>query len=320
MEFDVSIIICTRNRAESLRATLNSLALLELHDHLAAELLVVDNASTDQTSGVVRDAGPTKMPVRYLSEPRRGQANARNTGIAAARGQVILFTDDDVRPGKKWIPGMCSPILNGDADAVAGGVRIPEHLQRPWMTPAHLGRLACTDWMLAAKKLELVGANMAFSREVLHRVPGFDPALGPGALGLGDDSLFSWQIEAAGLRLHDARHVAVEHHFEPNRLLRKSFRAIAVAGGQTRAYLHHHWKHRSISLAPLRYLRSWMRAGRHRNGSGDDTPTSEGISGAELLLLEEFHFRRRFLHERRLTRNYERHGLARLDLINSKAV
>src|SRR5688500_3483272 len=98
-----SIVICTYNRAESLRQTLDAMAEVSVPSSWSVELLVVDNASTDRTAQVVSDCGLSDMSVHYIYEPRRGKGNAYNTAMAAARGDVFLFTDDDVRPPRNWI-------------------------------------------------------------------------------------------------------------------------------------------------------------------------------------------------------------------------
>src|SRR5688572_22525521 len=93
-----SIIICTCHRAESLRRTLQSLADVDVPPGLSGEVIVVDNASPDHTSDVVRRAVLPRLSLRYLPEGQKGKAYALNAGIAAARGDILLFTDDDVRP------------------------------------------------------------------------------------------------------------------------------------------------------------------------------------------------------------------------------
>src|SRR5258708_38656458 len=113
----VSIIICTKNRAQSLRETLAALGSVHVPEEWASELIVVDNGSTDNTNTVVRDAGISNMEVRYLHEPRRGKGYAYNSGIAAATGEILLFTDDDVQPPTNWIEKLCRPIMEGKADA-----------------------------------------------------------------------------------------------------------------------------------------------------------------------------------------------------------
>jgi glycosyltransferase involved in cell wall biosynthesis len=255
----VSILICTRNRAASLRATLESIGQCEVPTDLSAELIVIDNGSTDDTRRAVGQSRMQIMTVRYVLESRIGQGIARNRGIAESTGQVVLFTDDDVRVPRDWIERMCRPILSGQADAVAGGVRIAPQLLRPWMTPLHRSWLASTEYLNQTSPEEMVGANMSFGRHVLDRVPQFDPELGPGALGQSDDALFSWQLLRAGYKIAPRFDCEVEHHFDPSRLTRASFKQMARNRGRCGAYVLHHWQHGTIDRPRLRLAHAWMK-------------------------------------------------------------
>ena len=314
---EVSIIICTRNRAPHLRLTLESMARVGVPGVLPAELLVVDNASTDLTSEVVRSCRLPNMPVRYFHEPRSGKTHALNTGMAAARGDIFLFTDDDVRPPRDWIAGMCAPILSGRAHAVQGGMKIAPHLERPWMSPQHRGMLASTEAMDPRAPHTLVGGNMAFSREVLAKVPAFDPELGPGALGFGDDSLFAGQLQEAGFLTVGALDVEVEHHFEEFRLRRWSLLDNARKRGRSLSYLAHHWHHKAVpsrwalyrAAAATAFRLASLRARRWRDRHGED-----GCSKEEMHLVRMASYYRQYLIERDRPRNYTERGLVKLSL------
>ena len=246
----VSVIICTRNRADSLRETLASMARLRVPEDMPAELLVVDNGSTDHTRQVVEEARLPDLPLRYVFEPLPGQSRARNRGMAESQGTIFLWTDDDVRVPEDWIEGMCRPILNGEADVVAGSIAIAPHLHRPWMTHLHL------DWLVhrpAAHEVEhlqyLVGANMAFHRRVAEATGGFETELGPGACGYADDTLMGWKALQAGFRIIGSP-ARVEHHFDPGRLSRRHWLRDALKRGASIAYVDYHWRHRT---APSRW-------------------------------------------------------------------
>jgi glycosyltransferase involved in cell wall biosynthesis len=103
----VSVIICTYNRAPSLRATLRSLADTRGRPEISWEVIVVDNNSSDDTRTAVEEfAGTSGLSVRYLFEGRQGKSFALNTGIVAARGEVLAFTDDDVEVASGWVTGI----------------------------------------------------------------------------------------------------------------------------------------------------------------------------------------------------------------------
>ena len=154
-----SIIICTRNRADHLRRTLDSLAGVHVPEGWAVELLVVDNGSTDDTEGVVTSFSVPGVHVHYHVEPQRGQCYARNKGLGLARGDIILFTDDDVRFPRHWLEEMCRPILDGRARAVPGSNRIPEYLVRPWMGDIHKSYFLDYVWWDIKQPYSMIGAN-----------------------------------------------------------------------------------------------------------------------------------------------------------------
>ncbi|HEY7087312.1 MAG TPA: glycosyltransferase [Tepidisphaeraceae bacterium] len=308
----VSIIICTCDRAESLRKTLSSLAKCVVPPGMTAQLLVVDNGVAQSAGSVIEQSQIPAMRIQYIRlPPPAGLSRARNRGIAEADGEVLLFTDDDVRPPANWIEEMFRPILERKADAVAGGVRIAEHLLRPWMTSVHRSWLASTEYLDPAAPQEMVGANMAIARHVLQRVPQFDEQLGPGALGQSDDSLFSWQLLRAGYRITSAFDVAVEHHFDPSRLTRSSFKMMALRRGRSSAYLMHHWEHGGVRWPRIRVLRDTMRLRAGRVLHMLECSAAEGMPAWEMSLLARIGKHRQWQREKARPRMYQQFGLVK---------
>ncbi len=311
--FAASIIICTHNRANSLRETLLAMARCAVAADCPTELLVVDNGSTDGTRNVVEEARVPRMTVRYLFEPAVGQCHARNLGLREARGEVILFTDDDVQPPVDWVAEMCGPILRGEADAVAGGVRIAPELERPWFNQGLFRtRLASTDQLDAKNPATMVGANMGFSRRVLAKVEGFDVALGPGALGFEDDALFAHQLLRAGYRLQPKLDVMVEHHFDVSRLNRTSMLLIARRAGRSLAYVWHHWEHKSLRWPFLRWMKAVFRLAWWRATHLRTWWLKKDIDWDEWNHARWVAFYLEFLKASREPRRYERFGLRRI--------
>jgi glycosyltransferase involved in cell wall biosynthesis len=224
--FDVSIIVCTKNRGEPLREVLACLGRVRVPDGWRIELLMVDNGSSDDTASIISTANLQNLHLRYLFEPGGGKVRAFSTGVEASSGRVLLMTDDDVHVPPNWIEGMCRPILAGEADAVQGGIRIAPHLERPWLK----GVLRL--WVASVEDPEeppegLVGANMACSRVAYEAVGPLDARLGPGAAGFFEDTVLGWRLERAGYRKAFAPEVAVEHHFRPDRLTIAAFMSVA---------------------------------------------------------------------------------------------
>src|SRR4051794_39692059 len=113
---DISVVVPTRNRAGRLRALLESLAAQPAH-----EVIVVDNASSDDTQAVVADAGVRGI---RLPEPM-GPAVARNRGWRAARGELVVFTDDDVVAQPGWLNAIAAAHAR-DREAVIQGRTEPD--------------------------------------------------------------------------------------------------------------------------------------------------------------------------------------------------
>jgi len=309
----ISIIICTRNRAASLRPTLESLARVGVPPDWRAEVLVVDNGSTDETEAVVRNTRLTNMAVRHLYESKRGKSNALNAALAVAGGEILLFTDDDVSVPTDWLTQMVTPLLEGWADAVVGKVVLAQNLLRPWLTTWHQVFLAAVDRQIYPS-VELVGANMGFRRSVLERVPAFDPETGPGSPHCtNEETLFGLQLAEAGFNIRYIEPATVTHHPEESRLQRGQWLAVVERLGRTQAYIAHHWEHKLISNARLRCFFYWVKLHLRRLLQPPQGHGSEGCPAWEMSYVLEMERCRHFCFERRRPRNYSRRGLTKLD-------
>ncbi len=315
----ISIIISTRDRAESLRLTLRAIGECLVPDDLAVEVLVVDNGSVDRTRTVVRQAKFWGQAPRYLYEPRLGQSQAQNTGMAAAQGEVLLCTDDDVQPGRHWIEAACRPILTGQADAVAGRIKLPADLERPWLQPWH--RVCLAVDAPTRGEFHLTGANMAFARRVLEKVPAFDAELGPGApLGAAADTLFSRQLLTAGFRLLAAGEASsVLHHCGEHRLARDSLIDICMRHGRSQAYIDYHWEHRTVWFPTFRGAKSLLalcglRILQRLRGGGHSF-----IGRLEARWIWRWSYYRQMMVELQRPRRYEQFGLAICKSCDGKA-
>lgn len=312
-----TIIIITRNRANSLASTLAALANIEVPEWLQADVLVVDNGSTDATPEVVANCGLSHLPIRYIKETRKGKSYALNSALTASKSEILLFLDDDVVPPRQLLAGMCTPIISGRADAIAGGVRLAPHLNRPWMSKVHRAMLAETGHLDEEHPKEMIGANMAIGRHVLRRVPAFDTELGPGALGFGEDTLFAFQLTEAGFQVRGAFDVVVEHHPDPERLSRKSLLRAARVGGKVWSYIQYHWLHESIGRKPIYLVKSSLRLLIRRcltlhQRQPEGAPEWELQNCMDIWVI--FYFLRRAIMRKR--RNYALKGLIKKDAAN----
>jgi len=205
----VSIVVCTRDRPQQLADCLQSLQAL---NPPASEIIVVDNApTTTATQDIVQ-----KFPrTRYVVESQPGLSRARNTGIRQSKGDLIVFTDDDVQVHPHWLEPIHAAFLDPQTMAVTGLV-IPTELRTETQALFELS-LKCLNNGCQPKTYDLnffkqhqkkgvpvwdigAGANMAFRREIFEKVGEFDPRLGAGAAGCSEDSELWYRILAAGWR------------------------------------------------------------------------------------------------------------------------
>jgi len=313
MKLTVSIILSTHNRADCLPQTLACLAAAEVPRGMEAELIVVDNGSTDATTDVLASCRIPHMNVRVLSEPRPGKARACNDGLAAARGDILFFTDDDVHVPCNWITAMCAPILRQEAQAGAGAVVLPPRLLLRGMDEYRWAWLGSSEGFSETDVHNMLGGNMAFSRKVLERVPEFDPDLGPGMLGCHEESLFTWQLQRAGYRVRFLPNVVAEHHFPTSRLTRAAMLATAERAGLSGGYLAHHWEHRHIRNAHYRWTRARARLAYWRLRRFGLRVPADRSPRWEMEMVMDVAYYKQYLNERERPRHYERYGLRRLD-------
>jgi glycosyltransferase involved in cell wall biosynthesis len=182
----VTVAICTRNRAESLRRTLDSLAALQIPDDLTWEIVIVHN-STDHTDKVIGQY-LGRLPLRKELETQAGLSNARNQAIDAAKGEYIIWTDDDVIVDPGWLSAYVDAFRRWPEAAVFGG-RIKPKYERPmtrWVAEAEAlleGPFAIRDFGESVQPLSVAGYRIPFGanfavRRKEQRVFRYDPNLG----------------------------------------------------------------------------------------------------------------------------------------------
>ena len=133
---NITVILCTFNRCQSLVKALSSVALSRLPESVTWEVLVVDNNSCDQTREVVEDFC-ARYPgrFRYLFESEPGKSHALNRGIAEARGDVLAFMDDDVMVDPMWLQMLTAALLKGMWAGCGGRILAEWNCPRPRWLP-----------------------------------------------------------------------------------------------------------------------------------------------------------------------------------------
>lgn len=275
----VSVVIATLNRRPSLEKLLDSLAAAQYPDSMAIEILVVDNGSNDGTLEMLsrRPQLAPQSSLKVFEERERGKANALNRGLASSKGDLLLFLDDDVVADPGCFAKHGEVYESTPFDAVQGKIL-------PGCGP--LGELAdlrrireynipYVDYGEHLREIRsLTGANMSFKRRVFEDVGCFDPRLGPGAAGLGEDTEYSIRIRKAGFKIGYTPHAIVYHELNPNRYGRKFNRMVEYRKGLSRSI----YRRDSIPLRLVpNLLANCMRYGLYRLvGATQKAATTEG--------------------------------------------
>lgn len=227
-----SIVVCTYQRAASLADTLAALKRLRIAPGRSVEVIVVDNNSSDATRGTVEALIAGWPALRYEFEAEQGLSHARNHGIAAARGEIILFTDDDVLPEPDWLEVTVAGLERYGADACGGYIAPLWEVPPPdWLTERFYGFLAVRtdredDYPIDSPSRAPYGANMAFRRSVFERVGVFDTRRGRKGkvLASGEDGEMFERILAAGLKAVFLGRSRVSHKVEAFRMTKEYMR------------------------------------------------------------------------------------------------
>src|SRR5262245_37079210 len=120
----LSLVICTRNRARRLDRTLAAVTSIETSHPW--EVVVVDNASTDETSQVVEQArGTSRIPLKLVHEPEEGVSRARNAGWRSASSDVVAYVDDDCYPAADYVDRVLECFENDRELGYLGGAVLP---------------------------------------------------------------------------------------------------------------------------------------------------------------------------------------------------
>jgi glycosyltransferase involved in cell wall biosynthesis len=244
-----SVIVCTRNRAQFLEATLKSV-LTQDYPSDRFELIVVDNDSTDGTRALVERYARVnqRTSLSYHLEKRPGTSFARNRGIDTARYDYVAFLDDDTVAAPRWLAAFDSAIREHGAVAAGGPVfaSLEPGVERPpWWSDveglfafdhAHLdpgSRVITLRW-----PLWLGGCNSVYSKQLLQDHGGFRTNFGP--IGrryrVAEDIDLNVRLERAGVTIYFVRDAWIKHRVTADRLSRRYVWRRTYCAGVTDAH------------------------------------------------------------------------------------
>jgi glycosyltransferase involved in cell wall biosynthesis len=182
---ELSVVICTYNRDKILDEAF-SLLTAQTADRNSYEIIIVDNASTDNTKAIA-DSHRQRLNLIYAYESNLGLSYARNLGIKLAKAAFIAYLDDDSRPNPDWISVILNTIRVFNPDIFGGAVFPYYQSPKPaWFLDkdATFGYWGDTVSPLGRDEY-LSGNNIVFRKELLERLGGFNPQLGMRGTNLG---------------------------------------------------------------------------------------------------------------------------------------
>ena len=209
---DISIVVCTKDRAKHLSQMLDSLWQIRTIGILW-EIIFVDNGSADSTSSILKEfCKKFPIPTKVIYESERGLSAARNTGWKASAGKIVSFTDDDCYPSQDWLTAINQAFQRPDIDYVGGRVLLFD----PSDAPVTIQTLEKTVIFPKNSYIEsgiIMGANFSCKRKILEATGGFDKRLGAGTTLLsGEDTDLLIRASLCGFEGYYEPAIIVYHH------------------------------------------------------------------------------------------------------------
>jgi len=233
----ITVVVPTHNRSRLLARTITSLAEQDL---APMEVVVVDNACTDDTQAVVQGLAKHVRRLRYVVEPQLGVSHARNRGAAEANGELVVFIDDDAVASRGWLGALTLAAQDSPGAAAVAG---PIDLRWPRAAPSWVRGLE--GWYgrydLGAERRTIdyplypFGSNLALRREAFLSVGGFPGELGPrGSVRIAneEDGLFR-RVAARGWTVIYEPDALVYHWVHSERLSRRYLLRRAFTQGRS---------------------------------------------------------------------------------------
>ena len=249
---DISILMCTFNRAAYLRDVLRLLVAQERTEEFTYEIVVIDNGSSDETRSVVNTMmDQTKIPIRYVFSPDGGVHQARNRSLQEGRGHWFAFIDDDELPEPDWLARLHLAAQQTGANILGGSVRLQ-------MTDEELASLSREVRRSLRERFEKTEGgrpmpcgrhtfpgtdNLFIDRQVIDKVGGFDETM---IMGGADHDLIL-RAREAGFDPWYVPDAVVHHRIPGERVLIAHLYRDAFGSGVVLAFLRQRY-HGSISV------------------------------------------------------------------------
>ncbi len=243
MAIRLSIIIPTRNRAQIVQKLLVSMKDLVELDRIQPQIIVGDNNSQDETWELLHSIAQSfPLPLVLVQVQKRGKSAVMNEAVRMARGEVLVFLDDDVVVQANWLCAVERFFEETEYQAGQGVIRIQAPRAENLEINTLINRyrtIPNIDFGSAIKHSHsLNGANFAVARRALEKVGPFDERLGPGASGTSEDVEFARRLRRDGFRIGYMREAVVYHSVDPLRLTEDYFKNHHKKQGHSRVLMN----------------------------------------------------------------------------------
>lgn len=221
---EISVAVCTRNRADVLPRCLESLA-NQSADKELFEVLIIDNNSTDLTKEITLEFCKKHSNFGYVFEEKQGHSQARNRAIAEAKGKYIAYIDDDAIADKEWLQSIFDCFNQTNADVTGGPVHVfvenPKNLM--------FFKNKSSDFYLGSERKRMIPpgfdfgfstCNICFKKSLFDELGGFSEDFGivNGKLQMGEDSEMGYRLLKAGKVFYYEPKMIVQHQLRTKEL------------------------------------------------------------------------------------------------------
>jgi glycosyltransferase involved in cell wall biosynthesis len=210
---EISLIVCTRNRASRLPEFLSRVGAVDFPND-RWELVLVDHASTDDTPELIeRFAATSPFRVRTLRSTAKALAGAKNHGIAHAVGHILAFTDDDCYPRTDYLRAIAQVFAEHDVGVMGGRVVLHDPTDAR-LSIRDIDQPTVIEPGTFVRAGTIHGANLAVVRDVVDAIGGFDPHFGPGTpcVAAEDVEYIARAVWSGWRARYDPRPVVAHHH------------------------------------------------------------------------------------------------------------
>ena len=249
---ELSVIICTYNRDEYLKKTLEALSVQTL-DSQKFEIIIVDNNSSDSTKSIVEDYLKNQSNAKYILEVKQGLSYARNAGYKEAKSDNLLYLDDDAYLNPEGLENLVDFVNSDEQLTIVGGRAIIKYPDKKpdWITENIVGWLGAYDH--GDRTIEVTPKNMQkkivtspigccffVRKRVLDETGGFHPELGRvgNKMLAGEELLISKYVQKNGGKIVYFPKIKVDHAIVPDRINKESLLHRTSVCGISEAHVH----------------------------------------------------------------------------------